>query len=274
MTENNSENNTQESADTWQLCGKTLHSRLLLGTGGMTSIDIMEKSLVASGAEVATVALRRHAKTGVDIYGMLQRHNINVLPNTAGCKTAHDAVLTAKMARESLGTDWIKLEVIADDDTLLPDTREVLLAAEKLVEEGFSVLCYTNDDPIVARRLVSLGVKAVMPGGAPIGTGLGILNPRNIELIVRECKEAGVPVILDAGVGTASDVVKAFEIGCSGVLLASAVTRCPDPVKMGRAMAAAVTAGKLAHDAGRIPMRNHALASSPVEGRAWADSVL
>ena len=274
MTENNSKYNVEENSDSWQLCGKTLHSRLLLGTGGMTSIDIMEKSLVASGAQVATVALRRHAKTGVDIYGMLQRHNINVLPNTAGCKTAHDAVLTAKMARESLGTDWIKLEVIADDDTLLPDTREVLLAAEKLVEEGFSVLCYTNDDPIVARRLVSLGVKAIMPGGAPIGTGLGILNPRNIELIVQESNESNIPVILDAGVGTASDVVKAFELGCSGVLLASAVTRCQDPVKMGYAMAAAVKAGKLAHDAGRIPKREHALASSPVEGRAWADSVL
>ena len=197
--------------DHWTLADLDLTSRLFLGTGGMTSLDIMEKALVASESNVATVAMRRHQAGKADVFGMLRRHNVHILPNTAGCKSARDAVLTAKMAREALDTDWIKLEVVADDDTLLPDAVELVDAAEQLVNDGFHVLSYTNDDPIVARRLVNAGVDAVMPGGSPIGTGLGILNPHNIEMIVKEAGD--IPVVLDAGVGTASEAALAMELG-------------------------------------------------------------
>jgi thiazole synthase len=199
------------------------------------------------------------------VLDVLLGRGVRVLPNTAGCRTAREALLTARLGREALETDWVKLEVVADDETLLPDPAELLDATEKLVADGFTVLAYTNDDPILARRLQQLGCAAVMPLGAPIGTGLGILNPHNIELIVAE---ATVPVVLDAGVGTASDAALAMELGCDAVLLASAVTRAQDPAMMAAAMAAAVTAGRLAYRAGRIPRRVHARASSPTRGMA------
>ncbi|MBN9643857.1 thiazole synthase [Corynebacterium mendelii] len=264
----------KDGGTTLTLGSLEITSRLLLGTGGMTDLDAMDKALVASGAQVATVAMRRYGTGGPDVYGMLTRRGVNVLPNTAGCKTARDAVLTARMAREALGVNRIKLEIIADDHTLLPDTVELLDACELLVADGFEVLAYTNDDPVVARRLMAAGAVAVMPGGAPIGTGLGILNPHNIRLIVREAAAHNIPVIIDAGVGTVSDAAYAMELGCSGVLLASAVTRCRQPAVMAKAMAMAVEAGYLAHRAGRIPRRDHALASSPVTGRAWSQEVL
>jgi thiazole synthase len=191
---------------------------------------------------------------------VLRRLGIDPLPNTAGCHTAAEAVLTARLAREALGTDWIKLEVIADDRTLLPDPLEVLEAAQTLIADGFSVLAYTNDDPVLALRLEEAGCSAVMPLGAPIGTGLGIRNPHNIELIVAR---AGVPVVLDAGIGTASDATLAMELGCSAVMIATAVTRATDPEKMAAAMRNGVVAGRLARQAGRIPQRFWAHASSP-----------
>ncbi len=248
------------------IAGTTLNSRLLLGTGGAPSLEVMEAALVASGTELATVALRRvdPASRG-SVLDVLVRLGIPVLPNTAGCFTATEAVLTARLAREALQTDWVKLEVIADDRTLLPDAVELLDAAEQLVDDGFTVLPYTTDDPVLARRLEALGCAAVMPLGSPIGSGLGIRNPHNIALIV----EAGsVPVILDAGVGTASDAALAMELGCDAVLLATAVTRAESPASMAAAMAYAVKAGRLARQAGRIPRRWHAQASSPMEGLA------
>jgi thiazole synthase len=197
------------------------------------------------------------------ILDVIDRLGISVLPNTAGCRTAREAVRTAELAREALETDWVKLEVVADERTLLPDPVELLDAARTLVGLGFTVLPYTNDDPVLARRLQQAGCAAVMPLGSPIGTGLGIGNPHNLELIAAEAR---VPVILDAGIGTASDAALAMELGCDAVLLASAVTRAQDPVRMARAMAAAVEAGRLARLAGRIPRRHHALASSPTDG--------
>jgi thiazole synthase len=196
---------------------------------------------------------------------VIDRAGVRVLPNTAGCRTAHEAVQTAQLAREALESDWVKLEVVADERTLLPDPVELLDAAQSLVAQGFQVLPYTNDDPVLARRLQQAGCVAVMPLGSPIGTGLGIANPHNIELIV---SEAAVPVILDAGIGTASDAALAMELGCDGVLLASSVTRAQDPVAMATAMARAVEAGRLARLAGRIPKRFHAQPSSPTEGMA------
>jgi thiazole synthase len=215
---------------------------------------------------MCTVAMRRvDASTSGSILEVIDRHGVRVLPNTAGCRTAQEAVQTALLGREALETDWVKLEVVADEHTLLPDPVELLDAAQMLVAHGFRVLPYTNDDPVLARRLQQAGCAAVMPLGSPIGTGLGIRNPHNIELIVAE---ATVPVILDAGIGTASDAALAMELGCDGVLLASAVTRAQDPVAMATAMAKAVEAGRLARRAGRIPQRFHARASSPTEGMA------
>ncbi|AIJ32960.1 thiazole synthase [Corynebacterium imitans] len=260
------------------IADKEFDSHLIMGTGGATSQQLLEDALVASGTQLTTVAMRRHAARadgGESVFQMLTRLGIDPLPNTAGCRTARDAVLTAQLAREALGTNWVKVEVIADDHTLLPDVVELVDACELLVADGFVVLAYTSDDPVVAARLEQVGVHAVMPLGSPIGTGLGILNPHNIELI---CARAQVPVLLDAGVGTASDATAAMELGCDGVLLASAVNRCQDPVAMARAMRHAVEAGRLARGAGRIPRRTHAegaLASSSFEGLAsWADEVL
>jgi thiazole synthase len=211
-----------------------------------------------------TVALRRIDPAGrgsiVDVLGEL---DCFLLPNTAGCYTARDAVLTARLAREAFETDWIKLEVIGDDRTLLPEATELLDAVETLVEEGFVVLPYANDDPILNRRLEELGCAAVMPLGAPIGSGMGIRNPYNLALIV---ENAGVPVICDAGVGTASDATIAMELGCDGVLMASAIARAEDPVKMANAMRAAIESGRLAFEAGRIPRRTYAQASTPTSG--------
>ena len=257
------------------IADRTFDSHLIMGTGGATSMSMLEDSLVASGTELTTVAMRRHAAKagqGESIFDMLQRLDIAPLPNTAGCRTARDAVITAKLAREALGTNWVKVEVIADEHTLLPDVVELVDACELLVAEGFTVLAYTSDDPVAAKRLEDVGVAAVMPLGSPIGTGLGILNPHNIELI---CSRATVPVLLDAGVGTASDAALAMELGCAGVLLASAVNRSQDPVAMAQAMKFAVEAGRLAAGAGRIPRREHALASSSFDGLvSWSDQVL
>lgn len=248
------------------IAGRSFGSQLILGTGGAPSLEALEAALKASGTELTTVAMRRVAASARgSVVDVITRLGIAVLPNTAGCFTAREAVLTAQLAREALDTHWVKLEVVADERTLLPDPVELLDAAERLVDDGFVVLPYTNDDPVLARRLEQLGCAAVMPLGAPIGTGLGIRNPHNIAMIV---EQAGVPVVLDAGIGTASDAALAMELGCSAVLLASAVTRAQDPARMAEAMARAVEAGALARAAGRIPRRWHAEASSPLAGRA------
>ena len=254
------------SDDPFVIAGVELPSRLILGTGGAPSMRVVDEVIAASGTAMCTVAMRRVSPgTSGSILDVLERRGVRILPNTAGCRTAQEAVRTAQLAREALGTDWVKLEVVADEHTLLPDAVELLDAAETLVAQGFTVLPYTNDDPVLARRLQQAGCVAVMPLGSPIGSGLGILNPHNIELIVAE---AQVPVILDAGIGTASDTALAMELGCAGVLLASSVTRAQQPGAMATAVAAAVTAGRLARLAGRIPRRYHAQASSPTEGMA------
>ena len=251
--------------DPLRIAGTELGSRLLLGTGGMRSPESLAEALAASGTELATVAVRRvDPATRHSLVDLLERAGVRILPNTAGCFTAAEAVLTARLAREAFATDWVKLEVIGDDRTLLPDPVELLAAAEQLVDEGFVVLPYCGDDPVVARRLEQAGCAAVMPLGAPIGSGLGIRNPHNIELIV---EQAGVPVVLDAGIGTASDACRAMELGCSAVLVASAVTRAEDPGRMASAMRDAVVAGRAARLAGRIPRRYVAEASSSFEGR-------
>jgi thiazole synthase len=256
----------QTDTDLLTIAGRTLHSRLLLGTGGFASLTLLAEAIRASGSELVTVALRRVDRTGRgSLIDVLDQERVQLLPNTAGCFTARDAVLTAKLAREAFQTDWIKLEVIGEQDTLLPDALELLKAAEQLVDDGFTVLPYTTDDPILARRLVDVGCAAVMPLGAPIGSGMGIRNPYNIALI-REAVQ--VPVVLDAGVGTASDAALAMELGCDAVMVASAVSRAQDPVAMASAMRQAVQAGRLARGAGRIPRRTYATASSPDEGLA------
>lgn len=243
---------------------ETFSSRLIMGTGGATSLEVLKRAIVASGAEMATVAMRRvDARSKGSILDIVGRTGCRVLPNTAGCFTARDAVLTAHMARDALETNWVKLEVIGDDRTLLPDPVELVDAAEMLVDDGFVVLAYGNDDPILARRLEDTGCAAVMPLGSPIGSGMGIRNPYNLRIIT---EHARVPVILDAGVGTASDAAIAMELGCDGVLLTSAVTRAQDPVAMAEAMRKAVEAGRLAYRAGRIPRRLYADPSTTFEG--------
>ncbi|MEV6284808.1 thiazole synthase [Kribbella sp. NPDC051770] len=255
------------SDDTLVIAGLEFTSRLVMGTGGAPSLEVLEEALIASGTQLTTVALRRldPSQQG-SVLDVLRKHDIAVLPNTAGCFTAGEAVLTARLAREALETDLVKLEVVADDHTLLPDPVELLDAAETLAADGFQVFAYTNDDPILARRLEQVGCAAVMPLGSPIGSGLGIRNPHNISMIV---EAANVPVVLDAGIGTASDATLAMELGCDAVLLATAVTRAERPALMAAAMRDAVTAGRNALRAGRIPRRYHAAqASSPLEGRA------
>jgi thiazole synthase len=243
------------------LGGRSFSSRLIMGTGGAPSLDVLGRALTASGTELTTVAMRRvDPGSRGSVLDVLAERGIAILPNTAGCFTAVEAVRTARLAAEALGTTWVKLEVIADEVTLLPDPVELLDAAEQLVADGFTVLPYTSDDPVLARRLEQAGCAAVMPLGAPIGSGLGIRNPHNIELMVQA---ASVPVILDAGIGTASDAAQAMELGCAGVLLATAVTRARDPELMASAMRSAVLAGRLAYRAGRIPQRRYAVASSP-----------
>ena len=250
--------------DSLTIAGRTMRSRLLLGTGGFPSLELLSDAIAASGSELVTVALRRidPAARG-SLVDVLSEAGVELLPNTAGCYTARDAVLTARLAREAFETSWVKLEVIGDEDTLLPDAPELLRAADELVDDGFVVLPYTTDDPVLARRLADVGCAAVMPLGSPIGSGMGIRNPYNIALI-REAVE--VPVVLDAGIGTASDAALAMELGCDAVLAASAIARAQDPVRMARAMRAAVEGGRLARTAGRIPRRLHATASSPDQG--------
>ncbi len=252
--------------DTFTIAGRELRSRLLLGTGGFRSLEAMASAIEASQTELVTVALRRiDAAARGSIVDVLDAAGVALLPNTAGCFTARDAVLTAKLAREAFQTDWVKLEVIGDERTLLPDAPALLEAAEELVDDGFVVLPYTTDDPVLARRLVDVGCAAVMPLGSPIGSGMGLLNPYNLRLIREQCS---VPVILDAGVGTASDAALAMELGCDAVLCASAISRAEDPTAMAHAIRLGVQGGRLARCAGRIPRRRFAQASTPDEGRA------
>ena len=253
-------------ADSLEIAGCSFGSRLIIGTGGFRNLESLGEALEASGAEMATLALRRvdPAARG-SLVEVLEQAGVRLLPNTAGCFTARDAVTTAKLARDAFETDWVKLEVIGDDRTLLPDPAELLDAAEELVADGFTVLPYTSDDPVLARRLADAGCAAVMPLGSPIGSGMGIANPYNLRLIV---DEAEVPVVLDAGIGTASDAALAMELGCDAVLLASAVARAEDPARMAAAMRLAVEAGRAAREAGRIPRRLYAEASTSPEGVA------
>jgi thiazole synthase len=254
----------QGGAETWTLGDREWSSRLIAGTGGFRSLEQMEAALAAAGTEIVTVALRRIDPTQQgSVLDVIDKLGLFVLPNTAGCYTARDAVRTAKLAREAFGTDWIKLEVIGDDRTLFPDAVELVQAAEQLVGDGFTVLPYTNDDPILARRLEGVGCAAVMPLGSPIGSGAGIRNPYNIAIIT---ERAEVPVILDAGIGTASDAALAMELGCSAVLAASAIFGAAEPTTMARALRAAVEAGHLAHAAGRITKRTYAEPSTAYEG--------
>jgi len=254
----------QGGAETWELGGREWSSRLIAGTGGFRSLEQMEQALTAAGTEIVTVALRRvdPAAKG-SVLDLIDRLGLFALPNTAGCFTARDAVRTARLAREAFGTEWIKLEVIGDDRTLYPDAVELVDAAEILVGEGFTVLPYTNDDPILARRLEQVGCAAVMPLGSPIGSGAGIRNPYNIAIIA---EQAQVPVVLDAGIGTASDAALAMELGCDAVLAASSIFGAADPPAMARALRGAVEAGHAARRAGRIPRRTHAEASTSDEG--------
>jgi thiazole synthase len=254
------------------IADRRFRSRLMLGTGGFRSHEALADALSASGAEICTVALRRlDPSARGSILDVLQAASVQILPNTAGCFTARDAVITAQLAREAFETDWIKLEVIGDDRTLLPDAPELLVAAEQLIDDGFIVLPYTTDDPVLARRLEDLGCVAVMPLGSPIGSGMGIRNPYNISIMI---ERAGVPVVLDAGVGTASDAALAMELGCDAVLAASAISRAEDPVAMARAIRLSVEAGWLARAAGRIPRRLYAEASTPEEGLPEFDEEL
>ena len=251
------------------IAGRELRSRLLLGSGGFDRMETLEQAIEASGCELVTVALRRvDPNARGSLVDTIEGAGAEMLPNTAGCFTARDAVRTAKLAREAFETDWVKLEVIGDERTLLPDATELLLAAEELVDDGFVILPYTNDDPVLARRLEDVGCAAVMPLGSPIGSGMGIANPYNLALIREQTR---LPVILDAGVGTASDAALAVEAGCDAVLCASAISRATDPVAMARAIALGVEAGFLARRAGRIPRRLYAEPSSPMAGRAEFD---
>jgi len=243
------------------IAGKSLQSRLFIGTAGYPNQQVMLDSIAASGAQVVTVSIRRvslegYAESVVDLLG----GRYHLLPNTAGCATRRDAVLTAQLAREALETDWVKLELIGDRETLYPDVTQLVQAAEELVKDGFSVLPYCNDDPVTCQKLADAGCATVMPLGSPIGSGMGLCNPYNIELI---CRRSPVPVILDAGLGTASDAARAMELGCAGVLLNTAIAKAHDPVAMAAAMRDAVSAGYGARQAGRIPKRSHGEASSP-----------
>jgi thiazole synthase len=254
------------SEDTLEIGAYTLRSRLFVGTGKYRDMEQTRASLEASGAEVVTVAVRRvdpGSAQGASLIGYLLEKKYTILPNTAGCYTADDAVRTARLAREMLGTDLVKLEVIGDERTLFPDVPATIEAAKTLIADGFVVLPYTNDDPIAARKLEDLGCAAVMPLAAPIGSGLGIRNPYNIEIIRQHAK---VPIIVDAGVGTASDAAIAMELGCDGVLMNTAIAGAQDPVLMASAMKKAVEAGREAFRAGRIPRKLYATASSPIEG--------
>jgi len=262
------------NADPLIIAGRTFNSRLVVGTGKYPSHSIMTDAHGASGAEMVTVAVRRVNLTDPStalgagrkesLIDFIDRDRIFILPNTAGCYTAEDAIRTARLGREVGLSNWVKLEVIGDERTLFPDNVALLEATRVLVREGFVVLPYTNDDPVVCRKLEEAGAAAVMPLGAPIGSGLGIQNPNNIRIIKEQSR---VPVIVDAGVGTASDAAIAMELGADGVLMNTAIALAGDPVAMASAMKLAVEAGRLAYRAGRIPRREFASASSPAEGR-------
>jgi thiazole synthase len=253
------------SLDGLRIAGEELPSRLWIGTGGLSSIGTVAEVVEAARPGLVTVSMRRVSdQSEGSLLDALVRAGVRVLPNTAGCMSAREAVLTAQLAREALGTSWVKLEVIGDEISLRPDVVELLSAAETLVGQGFTVLPYTTDDPVVARRLVDLGCAAVMPLGSPIGSGRGIDNPRAIESVRAA---VAVPVVLDAGIGTASDAALAMELGCDAVLAASAITRAERPVAMATAMRLAVEAGALARSAGRIPELTIARASTPADGR-------
>ena len=246
------------------IAGQRIASRLFIGTAGYPNQQTMLSAIEASGAEIVTMSIRRvslegYAESLIDLLG----DRFRLLPNTSGCVTRRDAVLTAQLAREAVGTDWVKLELIGDRETLYPDVEQLIQAAEELVRDGFTVLPYCNDDPVSCRKLADVGCAAVMPLGSPIGSGMGICNPYNIEMI---CARSPVPVILDAGIGTASDAVLALELGCDGILLNTAIAKAHDPVRMAKAMRAAVDAGIGARQAGRIPKRRYAEASSPQLG--------
>ncbi|HLJ11811.1 MAG TPA: thiazole synthase [Planctomycetaceae bacterium] len=261
----------------WALGNHTFQSRLIVGTGKYATYDLMRDCLAASGSEVITVAVRRERlidKDGRNILDFIDLAKYTILPNTAGCYSADDAVRHARLGRELLlglenpGADWVKLEVLGDNRTLLPDPVATLKATEQLVAEGFQVLCYTTDDPITARRLKEAGATSVMPAGSPIGSGQGVLNPNNIRICLEYLKQDDpkYPVIVDAGVGTASDVSFAMELGCDGVLLNTGIAGARDPLKMAHAMRQATLAGRLAFLAGRIPRKLYATASSPEAG--------
>lgn len=245
----------------------SFRSRLIVGTGKYASFEETRQCLEASGAECVTVAVRRvnlSDRSRESLLDYIDRERITILPNTAGCYNAEDAVRYARLSREVLETALVKLEVLADEQTLLPEPIETLKATEQLVREGFTVLCYTSDDPVMARRLEEAGATSVMPAGSPIGSGQGVLNPNNLAIIL---ERAGVPIICDAGVGTASDVAICMELGCDGVLLNTGIAHAQDPLRMAHAMRHACIAGRLAYLAGRIPRKRYANASSPLEGR-------
>lgn len=266
MSTNGSTATLSSREDILRIGSREFHSRLFTGTGKFASVEETRLALEESGTEVVTVAIRRVdlGSRGKDsLMGMLLEKKFTLLPNTAGCYSAKDAILTAQLAREALETDFVKLEVIGDEKTLFPDTEATLFAAKELVKDGFTVLPYTNDDPIMARKLEDAGCAAVMPLAAPIGSGLGIQNPRNIQIILEAAK---VPIIVDAGVGTASDAAVAMELGCHGVLMNTGIAGAKDPILMARAMRRAVEAGRDAYLAGRIPKKLYATASSPIEG--------
>lgn len=246
------------------IAGKTFHSRLLIGSSRYPNQQVMLNAIEASGAEIVTVSIRRVSLDGggESIFNLLAGR-YHLLPNTAGCYTARDAVLTAQLAREALQTNWVKLEVIGDEKTLFPDVEHLLRAAQELVRDGFIVLPYCNDDPITCKKLEDIGCAAVMPLGAPIGSGMGIRNPYNLRIIREQCR---LPLIVDAGIGTASDAATAMELGYDGILLNTAIAQSHDPVKMARAMRLGLEGGRLAYEAGRIPQRLYATASSPLEG--------
>ena len=261
----------------FEVGGHQLSSRLILGTGRYESFEVMQESLDASGTNCITVAVRRerlYDGEGRNILDFIDLDRYILLPNTAGCYDAETAVRCARMGREILrglgnpGANWVKLEVLGDSKTLLPDPIETVKAARILVDEGFEVLCYTSDDPIVAQLLKKVGVASVMPAGSPIGSGQGILNPNNLQIILEYLKEGdpGYPVIVDAGVGVASDVARAMELGADGVLLNTAVAHAKDPINMARAMRAGIEAGRLSYLSGRIPRQLYASASSPKDG--------
>jgi thiazole synthase len=258
------DNPEPRGADALIIAGERIASRLFIGTAGYPNQQAMLAAIEASGAEIVTMSIRRasmegYAESLIDLLG----DRFRVLPNTSGCVTVKDAVLTAQLAREAVETDWVKLELIGDRETLYPDVEQLVQAAEELVRDGFTVLPYCNDDPVTCRKLADVGCAAVMPLGSPIGSGMGICNPYNIEMI---CARSPVPVILDAGIGTASDAVLALELGCDGILLNTAIAKAHDPVGMAKAMRAAVDAGIGARQAGRIPKRRYAEASSPQLG--------